>query len=308
MNEYFSDRENGPRARAEQTITPSIWKWIIDYTNRLMKNGAFGLEFPDYCEEFPQQITGSDDSSFNIAVKAEIPGLAWPPKDIETNTLSSDIKHEIPNTTLILDFIELIHKKVAKPISDSKSYHEFYRHHHLAFDKKEGQADFRKKINEIFQRNGLAYNLENTGKITRILDPILGPTIINTSFNSGDKYLDSLLETSRTKLSSRDLSVRREALESLWDAWERIKSMADHDKKKSTDIIIKTLAKEPEFYERLNKEAKELTEIGNKHFIRHTEVNQKPIIDQDQIDYLFYRMFAMILLILSKIDKWKIKQ
>jgi len=55
-------------------------------------------------------------------------------------------------------------------------------------------------------------------------------------------------------------------------------------------------------------EAKELTEIGNKHFIRHTEVNQKPIIDQDQIDYLFYRMFAMILLILSKIDKWKIKQ
>ena len=164
MNEYFSDRENGPRARAEQTITPSIWKWIIDYTNRLMKNGAFGLEFPDYCEEFPQQITGSDDSSFNIAVKAEIPGLAWPPKDIETNTLSSDIKHEIPNTTLILDFIEFIHKKVAKPISDSKSYHEFYRHHHLAFDKKEGQADFRKKINEIFQRNGLAYNLENTGK------------------------------------------------------------------------------------------------------------------------------------------------
>lgn len=84
--------------------------------------------------------------------------------------------------------------------------------------------------------------------------------------------------------------------------------MADHDKKKSTDIIIKTLAKEPEFYERLNKEAKELTEIGNKHFIRQTEVNQKPIIDQDQIDYLFYRMFAMILLILSKIDKWKIKQ
>lgn len=264
------------------------------------------MEFPDYCEEFPQQIIGSNDNSFNIAVKAEIPGLTWPPKDIETNTLSSDIEHEIPNTTLILDLIEFIHKKVAKPIPNS--YHEFYRHHHLAFDKKEGQADFRKQINEIFQRNGLAYSLENTGKITRILDPILGPTVTNTSFNSGDKYLDNLLETSRTKFSSRDLSVRREALESLWDAWERIKSMAGHDKKKSTEIIIKTLAKELEFHERLNKEAKELTEIGNKHFIRHTEVNQKPIIDKDQIDYLFYRMFAMILLMLSKIDKWKIKR
>ena len=306
MNEYFSDRENVPRARTEQTIPLSIWKWIIDYTNRLMKDGAFGMEFPDYCEEFPQQITGSNDNSFNIAVKAEIPDLTWPPKDNETSTLSKNTEYETPNTTLILDLIEFIHKKVAKPIPNGR--HDFYRHQHLTFNKIEGQTAFREQINKIFQRNGLAYSLENTGKITRTLDPILGTAVTKTSFNSGDKYLDNFLETSRTKFSSRDLSVRREALESLWDAWERIKSMADLDKKKSTDIIIKTLAKEPEFHERLNKEAKELTEIGNKHFIRHTEVNQKPVIDQDQIDYLFYRMFAMILLMLSKIDKWKIKQ
>lgn len=305
MNEYYSDRENGPRARTEQTIPPRIWKWLIDYTNRLMKNGALGMEFPDYCEEFPQQITGSNDNSFNIAVKAEIPDLTWPPKDSETNILSNNTEHESPNTAQILDLVEFIHKKVAKPIPNN-NYHDYYRHHHLTFDKKEGQADFRKQINEIFQRNGLAYSLDNTGKITRTLDPILGPVVAETLFNSGDKHLDNLLETSRTKFSSRDLSVRREALESLWDAWERIKSMADRDKKKSTDIIIKMLAEEPEFQERLNKEAKELTDIGNKHFIRHTEVNQKPVIDRDQMDYLFYRMFTMILLMLRKIDKWKI--
>lgn len=84
--------------------------------------------------------------------------------------------------------------------------------------------------------------------------------------------------------------------------------MANEDKKKSVNIIIKTLASETTLQDRLDKEAKELTEIGNSYFIRHTEVNQKPLTDPDQIDYLFYRMFAMILLMLSKIDKWKTKQ
>ena len=84
--------------------------------------------------------------------------------------------------------------------------------------------------------------------------------------------------------------------------------MANEDKKKSVNIIIKTLASETTLQDRLDKEAKELTEIGNSYFIRHTEVNQKPLTDPDQIDYLFYRMFAMILLMLSKIDKWKTKR
>lgn len=47
-------------------------------------------------------------------------------------------------------------------------------------------------------------------------------------------------------------------------------------------------------------EAQELTSIGNSHPIRRSGVNQVPVIDADQVDYLFHRVFAMILLMLNK--------
>lgn len=306
MNEYFSDRENGPRARIEQKISSNIWKWITDYTNRLLNDGAFGSEFPEHCDDHPKMVTGNDSTSFNTAVKAEIPELKWPPEDNHPSILSKHEDPELPNTEQILDLIEFIHKNIARPIKGD--YHSYHKHHHLAFDRKKGQTEFRDQINKIFQRNGLAYKLEDSGKITRTLDPTLGPAVANALLNSEDKDLDHLLEESRTKFFSRSPSDHRVALENLWRAWERIKSMANEDKKKSVNIIIKTLASETTLQDRLDKEAKELTEIGNSYFIRHTEVNQKPLTDPDQIDYLFYRMFAMILLMLSKIDKWKTKR
>lgn len=29
MNDYFSDRENGPRARTEQVISPEVWAGLV---------------------------------------------------------------------------------------------------------------------------------------------------------------------------------------------------------------------------------------------------------------------------------------
>lgn len=40
--------------------------------------------------------------------------------------------------------------------------------------------------------------------------------------------------------------------------------------------------------------------IGNSHLIRHSEISQVPVIDVDQVDYLFHRLFAMIQLMLRK--------
>ena len=67
--------------------------------------------------------------------------------------------------------------------------------------------------------------------------------------------------------------LRREALERLWDAWERLKSLADPgDKKRSIKVILDAAAAEPSLRARLEEEAKELTGIGNSHLIRHSEV------------------------------------
>ena len=95
---------------------------------------------------------------------------------------------------------------------------------------------------------------------------------------SGDNILDELLEASRNKFLNRSLDVRRESLEKLWDAWERLKTIEPgKDKKASSEVVLDKTSTEPAFRELIETEAKELTEIGNQFMIRHTETNKVPI-------------------------------
>ena len=300
MNDYFSDRENGPRARTEQVISPVVWAGLVATVLALINSGAFGLRFPERCPD-GQAVCGCDTDALAASVIAEMPGLAWP---LETMCLVEDgflSQREpfAPDTLLILDFIEFIYASVAKPIPGK--HHDFFSHHHLTFDQQSGQEEFRATVNRIFSRNGVAFEMLSTGRIVRVLPPVLGEDLKRTIFRTGDRTLDNMLEECRTKFSDRNPLVRREALERLWDGWERLKSLADPgDKKRSIKIILDATAAEPSLRARLEGEATELNSIGNSHLIRHSEVNQVPVIDVDQVDYLFHRLFAMIQLILRK--------
>ena len=300
MNDYFSDRENGPRARTEQVISPVVWAGLVATVQALINSGAFGLRFPERCPD-GQAVCGCDTDALAASVIAEMPGLAWP---LETMCLVeegflSQREPFAPNTLLILDFIEFIYASVAKPIPGK--HHDFFSHHHLTFDQQSGQEEFRATVNRIFSRNGVAFEMLSTGRIVRVLPPVLGEDLKRTIFRTGDRTLDNMLDECRAKFSDRNPLVRREALERLWDGWERLKSLADPgDKKRSIKIILDATAAEPSLRARLEGEATELNSIGNSHLIRHSEVNQVPVIDVDQVDYLFHRLFAMIQLILRK--------
>lgn len=300
MNDYFSDRENGPRARTELVISPAVWAGLVATVQALINSGAFGLRFPERCPD-GQAVCGCDTDALAASVIAEMPGLAWP---LETTCLVeegflSQREPFAPDTLLILDFIEFIYASVAKPIPGK--HHDFFSHHHLTFDQHSGQEEFRATVNRIFSRNGVAFEMLSTGRIVRVLPPVLGEDLKRTIFRTGDRTLDNMLEECRTKFSDRNPLVRREALERLWDGWERLKSLADPgDKKRSIKIILDATAAEPSLLARLEGEATELNSIGNSHLIRHSEVNQVPVIDVDQVDYLFHRLFAMIQLVLRK--------
>lgn len=300
MNDYFSDRENGPRARTEQVISPAVWAGLVATVQALINSGAFGLRFPELCPD-GQAVCGCDTDALAASVIAEMPGLAWP---LETTCLVEDgflSQREpfAPDTLLILDFIEFIYASVAKPIPGK--HHDFFSHHHLTFDQQLGQEEFRATVNRIFSRNGVAFEMLSTGRIVRVLPPVLGEDLKRTIFRTGDRTLDNMLEECRTKFSDRNPLVRREALERLWDGWERLKSLADpDDKKRSIKIILDATTAEPSLRARMEEEATELNSIGNSHLIRHSEVNQVPVIDVDQVDYLFHRLFAMIQLVLRK--------
>lgn len=300
MSDYFSDRQNGPRARTEQVISPTVWAGLVATVQALINSGAFGLRFPERCPD-GQATCGGDAVALAASASAEMPGLAWP---LETASIDgeghfAERQPFAPDTLLVLDFIEFVHASVAKPISGK--YHDYFSHHHLTFDQEAGQEDFRMTVNRMFARNGVAFEMLPNGRIERVLPPVLGEELKRMLFNTGDRTLDNMLDECRAKFSDRNPLVRREALERLWDAWERLKSLADpSDKKRSVKIMLDAVTSVPSLRERLETEAAELNSIGNSHLIRHSEISQVPVIDVDQVDYLFHRLFAMIQLMLRK--------
>lgn len=300
MIDYFSDREHGPVARTGEVIAPAVWAAMVATVQGLINSGAFGQRFPERCAD-GQAVCGCDEAAFGAAVVGEIRGLDWPlqtTKSVEEGFRSRQ-EPFAPDTLVVLDFVTFVHAMVAKPIQ--REYHKFMRHDHLAFDQETGQADFRATINRYFARNGLAFEMQPTGRVVRLLPPVVDQVLQRTTFNTDERTLDLLLEEARTKFSDPNPLIRREALERLWDAWERLKSLADpSNKKHSVHLILSAVTTEPTLYARLNAEAAELTSIGNDHLIRHYEVNQKPVIDADHVDYLFHRLFAMIQVMLRK--------
>lgn len=125
--------------------------------------------------------------------------------------------------------------------------------------------------------------------------PLLTKPLSESAFKTGDAILNELLESSRVKFLSDDQNLRREALEKLWDAWERLKTLEPgKDKKDSIRILLDKSAPDPSFRQTLEDEATQLTAIGNSYIIRHTEIGKIPITSAEQTNYLFYRMFSLI--------------
>ncbi|WP_026305902.1 AbiJ-NTD4 domain-containing protein [Thioalkalivibrio sp. ALMg9] len=300
MTEYFSDRDQGPRPRTEEVVSPTVWGGVVGLVRSLITTGAFGAKYPETCPDGQGPI-GTDENALALAVQAEIPGLPWPLVTTERaqQGFYSEERSFAPNTLLILDFIEFCHCMVAKPIEGS--YHSFFRHHHLSFDEAEGKQVFRKDINRIFSRNNLAFELHPDGQVVRLAPAVLSESLSSARFCTGDSTLDDMLEESRDKFLNPSPSIRREAVERLWDCYERLKSIdSPGNKKESIESLLLRAAPDAAFHSVLETEARALTNIGNSFHIRHSEVTQSAVTDSAHIDYLFHRLYSLVALLLSK--------
>ena len=284
-DQYFSDRERGPRPRTMPEVTPAAWGGIVALIQGRISNGALGVDYPEECPD-GRGTTGTDARALGLAVRADIPDLDWP-LEVEA----------VPPTLAILDLLEFCHEHVAETVPTS--FHSFFGHQHLTFDRAPGQTEFRAAINRIFARNQLAYELKDNGQIQRLAAPVLHELLTASAFRTGDASLNSLLESARAKFLDPDANVRREALEKLWDAWERVKTLEPGpDKRSSVKALLDQAADEPTFRDVLEKEARTLTDVGNRFQIRHSETSQVPLQRNDHVDYLFHRLFALVWLAL----------
>lgn len=300
---YFSDRELGPRPRTEQVVTPKAWSGIVGIMESLISDGAFGLDFPEHCRECGQARTvGTNERAFSLVVQGET-DIEWPLQTVRFDDVPFGTPRGepfAPPTEVILDFIEFCHSHVASTCEDTSYHrlsHQRLTHRHLEFDREAGQESYRSQINRIFARNGIAFELRPSGIIERLAPPVLHETLRSVVFRTGDTTLDELLERARSKFLSHDPATRRESLEKLWDAWERLKTRdVPANKKHSVAKLLDDLASEPRLREELENEARALTAIGNDFQIRHTEVGKIAIQDDSHVDYLFHRLFSLIFL------------
>ena len=112
-----------------------------------------------------------------------------------------------------------------------------------------------------------------------------------------------MLQEATIKIKSHKIGERKIALEKLWDAFERIKTIVNpNNKPDSIDKLLSLVSNSNDKIKcELIEECKTLTKIGNEFQIRHFEANKVQVVDSEHIDYLFFRMYALIQLLLTKI-------
>jgi len=287
MSTYYTDREYGARARSIDTIDERLWGGLYTLIRTRIGDGSFGLRFPEQCPD-GNGPCGCDEQAFRRVLAAEVPWIEWP-LSVET----------VPETPVILDLLEFCAKAVGEPIEGA--YHSFFRHHHLSWDRDAGLQRFIGDVNTLFRRNALAFELTPTGEARRLLPAPLAETIGWSLFQTGDAETDRLLEAARRLILLPKPEDRQDALEKLWDAFERLKTLeAGANKREQADALLDRVAVPGSaFRQALTREAMELTSIGNSFRIRHSEVSQEAVTSLDQVDYLFTRMFAFVRLLLK---------
>jgi tetratricopeptide (TPR) repeat protein len=96
-----------------------------------------------------------------------------------------------------------------------------------------------------------------------------------------------------------------QAIQALWDAFERIKTyFYPHNKKDSADKLIHLMSHgNKKMLEIFEEEASELTHIGNSCSIRHHEMNQVRIKNLLFLKYLYQRCWAFITAALAALQE-----
>lgn len=111
---------------------------------------------------------------------------------------------------------------------------------------------------------------------------------------TGNAQLDEKIATALRKYQDPDVAVRREALEALWDAFERVKTLLiPTDKKRSAEALVELIVADPASRQAVADEFGNLTRLGNDFQIRHHEL-ARHVVEPAIIDLLFVRGLALI--------------
>lgn len=156
---------------------------------------------------------------------------------------------------------------------------------------------FMDAINASLQKDHVSFYLSDRGLVEIRNDhEVLTSEIIGSVEKISEPGLRELLEEAIEKHMQPTAQAHRDAVEKIWDAFERLKTYyTELDKKKSAAKIVDDMAGgQNDFIAMFNAEFKALTDIGNQYRIRHHETSKIDITDIRHYDYFFNRCLSLI--------------
>ena len=299
---YYTER-HGMRRPVAKTYDISIEKYalLLHCCEKYYNNLAW--KYPEQCPD-GHGCCGIDHEQFRMDLRYEIPTLYRDNADciavptVHFNIFSSNDEEDEYDQFALLDLIEFFAANVRDVVVGS--FHSYFGHHHLTCQNSRNVcAQFRDEINDIFQKTGLLYELNTDLQVERIVENSpLTPAVESAIAAVKEAGARELLQEAILLHRSPYPADIRDAVEKLWDAYERLKTYyTTMNKAKSAEKIVNDMAAGQAPYVTLfDTEFRALTKIGNDYRIRHHETDKVEITDVRYYDYFFNRCLSLIAL------------
>lgn len=299
---YYTER-HGMRRSVAKTYDISIEKYalLLHCCEKYYNNLAW--KYPEQCPD-GYGCCGIDFEQLRLDLRYEIPTLYRDYSDniavptVHHNVFDNDDEESEYDQYALLDLIEFFAENARDVVVGG--FHSYFGHHHLTCQSSRNVcAQFRDEINSIFRKTGLLYELNTDLQVERIVENSpLTPAVESAIAAVKETGARELLQEAILLHRSPNPADIRNAVEKLWDAYERLKTYyTTMNKAKSAEKIVNDMAAGQAPYVTLfDTEFRALTKIGNDFRIRHHETDKVEITDVRYYDYFFNRCLSLIAL------------
>ena len=293
---YYTER-HGLRTPINKTydIALAMYAIIIDCCEKYYKYLTHLFPLKCYDDFTASDYVAFNEDSFQNRMKLKIPALFFN----ERGRIGAPKTGQGYDQYALLDFIEFIAQNI-NDISEGWNNQRYRNYWNIDCLKTSMIfSKYQNEINELFTESGLLYTLTDEKIIERVIENSpLTSEIENNIITVREKGTRELLSEAIMLYKQPFPESQRDAVEKIWDAFERLKTYyTTLNKKDSAAKIVKDIANgQAEFTELFNTEFKTLTDFGNNFRIRHHETDKTDIIDKRHYDYFFNRSLSLIAL------------
>lgn len=287
-NQLFSDRQGDDDRPLTDVLPPDTLRGVIDLIDAWVGRGIFSETYPETCPDANSVVCGTDRNAVDSAVRAIVPGGGWPWR-----------AGALPPQNRVFDVVEFLWRAASAPTV--RTSHPFFKHDHLAsFDRRVARGTIETEVNLLLSRCHATYRLSNLGRVERSVVPEVESIRAVEAPRTPDEDFNSKVETAMVRYSDHSREERLRAVEEMWDAFERGKTLfAGGDKRVSAEAFVGTQPTDIQGVLRV--EMRTLTEMGNNFQIRHHEKG-RPRVPSEYLDYVFVRVATVVRLMQKALE------